>query len=155
MIIKWGFLSHIAGKRTPGRLNFWKFSGGAFPRTPLEVRAFGPQFYRVPAYSQASALLLQKLMKTLACDPVPIVMGLRLAAGALLKNNTPWSLIYKQAMTFSRQSFLWLLKPYLRNLKRCLKDIRLSCCQTLTGWALSMSSYASWWALGFWFASTA
>ena len=65
MIIKWGFLSHIAGKRTPGRLNFWKFSGGTCPRTPLEVRAFGPQFYRVPAYSQASALLLKKLMKTL------------------------------------------------------------------------------------------
>ena len=31
-------------------------------KTPLEVRAFGPQFYRVPAYSQASALLLQKLL---------------------------------------------------------------------------------------------
>ena len=65
MIIKWGFLSHIAGKRTPGRLNFWKFSGGACPQTPLEVLAFGHQFHRVPPYSQASALLLQKLMKTL------------------------------------------------------------------------------------------
>ena len=70
MIIKWGFLSHIAGKCTSGRLNFWKFSGGACPRTPLEVRAFGPQFYRVPAYSQANALLLQKLMKTLLCAQV-------------------------------------------------------------------------------------
>ena len=59
MIIKWGFLSHVAGKRTPGRLKFWKISGGACPQTPLEVRAFGPQFFRVPAYSQASALLLQ------------------------------------------------------------------------------------------------
>ena len=35
------------------------------PGPPLEVRAFGPQFYKVPAYSQASAFLLQKLMKTL------------------------------------------------------------------------------------------
>ena len=34
----------------------------------LKVRAFGPQFYRVPAYWQASALLLQKLMKTLDDD---------------------------------------------------------------------------------------
>ena len=36
------------------------------PPDPLEVWAFGPQFHRVPAYSQASALLLQKLMKTLS-----------------------------------------------------------------------------------------
>ena len=35
------------------------------PPEPLEFQAFDPQFYRVPAYSQASALLLQKLMKTL------------------------------------------------------------------------------------------
>ena len=35
------------------------------PLDPPRASAFGPQFYRVPAYSQASALLLQKLMKTL------------------------------------------------------------------------------------------
>ena len=35
------------------------------PPYPPEVRAFGPQFYWVPAYSWGSALLLQKLMKTL------------------------------------------------------------------------------------------
>ena len=65
MITKQRFLSNIAGKYTPGRLKFEKFSGGACPQTPLEVPAFTSQFYRVPAYSQASALLLQKLMKTL------------------------------------------------------------------------------------------
>ena len=68
-VTKRRLLSHIAGKCTPSRIQFWKFSGGACTRTPLEVRAFGPQFYRVPAYSQASALLLQKLMKTLGSYP--------------------------------------------------------------------------------------
>ena len=51
----------------------FKFSGGACPQTPLEVQAFGPQFYRVPAYSQASALQLQKLMKTLTKN-IPIII---------------------------------------------------------------------------------
>ena len=35
------------------------------PPNPSEVWAFSPQFYRVPTYSRGSALLLQKLMKTL------------------------------------------------------------------------------------------
>ena len=46
-----------------------KIFRGACPRTPLDVQAFGPQFYGVPAYSQASALILQKLMKTLTLYP--------------------------------------------------------------------------------------
>ena len=48
-----------------GDLSSKTFLGEHAPDS-LEVQAFGPQFYRVPAYSQASALLLQKLMKTLS-----------------------------------------------------------------------------------------
>ena len=52
------------------KIRFWetcvlKISQGNMPPDPSEVWAFGPQFYRVPAYSRGSALLLQKLMNTL------------------------------------------------------------------------------------------
>ena len=59
------FFPTLQGNALLGDLSSENFFGEACPRTPLEVWAFGPQFYRVPAYSQASALLLQKLMKTL------------------------------------------------------------------------------------------
>ena len=52
------------------KIRFWeicvlKISQGNMPPNPSEVWAFSPQFYRVPTYSRGSALLLQKLMKTL------------------------------------------------------------------------------------------
>ena len=63
MIIKWGFLSHVAGKCTPGRLKFWKISGGACPQTPLEVRDFSFSEY-LPTHKPVPFYFKLKLMKT-------------------------------------------------------------------------------------------
>ena len=53
------FFTRLQKSAFLGDLSFKSFRG-EHPLDSLEVQAFGPRLYSVPAYSQGSALLLQK-----------------------------------------------------------------------------------------------